>query len=572
VRSKLIAAGTGAVLVAGVIWTATSVGATTRPERGTPAEFTETTVDGFTFVQGNPVGPDSQADAIRAARGIAAGASAVRRSAQERPVSNGGVGADFDGDGEGDIVLGNVSTDLDGMGAVTGAGVVISYSSQPVEGITHWLLEGTTAAPALAAGDFDNDGFDDLVWGAHDDAESQGVVAVLYGGVNGVGVDDDDNPSNGNPNLVPFTQDDVNETAEAGDQFGRSLAAGDINNDGFDDLVVGAPSEDLASTPGTGGIHQIPGNVLGLTLGGATFLTQGLPSVPGSDETNDQFGFSVAVGDVTGDGFDDVAVGAIGENGVGAVNLLRGSATGIDAAGATSRVALTTAAVTPQRLGTTLVIADLTNDGRSEVIVGDPLANVDGHTDSGAVSVWLGRAEGLNNTGREWWHQNRANVPGSAEAGDQFGTALTAGDVIGSSRDDLVVGVHNEDVGSDNRAGAFTVLVGASTATGLTGTGSRTVDQDATNVSGSPEPDDRFGSSLQIFAIEGLNVLVVGARGEQVSASNGPGSGSATYFGHVAGGGMDPFLTEIGPDYQLTNDSGDTVFFVNQLGFSSVQH
>jgi hypothetical protein len=77
---------------------------------------------------------------------------------------------------------------------------------------------------------------------------------------------------------------------EEGDEFGSSLAAGDFNNDGFDDLAAGAPFEAVGSAGGAGAVSVIPGSAGGLTATGGQLFTQNSPGVPGVAEAFDQFG------------------------------------------------------------------------------------------------------------------------------------------------------------------------------------------------------------------------------------------------------------------------------------------
>ncbi|MFK4070682.1 hypothetical protein [Streptomyces sp. NPDC029674] len=157
---------------------------------------------------------------------------------------------------------------------------------------------------------------------------------------------------------------------ERGDAPGSSgaLGVGDINGDHYDDLVVGDSDYESRAMVSYGSADGLKGDV--------QKFDQDLPGVPGAEESGDAFGSSVAVGDVTGDGYADVALGVIGEN-VGAV------------------------------------------------------------ADAGSVVLVRGGAGGVTGTGAQAFHQNTADVPGVAEKDDLFGAAVSLLDVTGDGRGDL---------------------------------------------------------------------------------------------------------------------------------------
>jgi hypothetical protein len=179
------------------------------------------------------------------------------------------------------------------------------------------------AASALAVGDFDGDGLDDLALGECREIADENIddpcgpepyakgggIHLLYGDKNSFGY-----------RSQTLNQDTVgvHGVAEAGDRFGAALAVLDWNRDGRDDLIAGAPGEAIGTRKAAGAATLLLGHAGGIVdkFGEASSVPyhQGRPHVPGVAETNDAFGTAVATGDYDKDGVPDMAVGAPGEN------------------------------------------------------------------------------------------------------------------------------------------------------------------------------------------------------------------------------------------------------------------
>lgn len=379
--------------------------------------------------------------------------------------------------------------------------------------------ERPSAAHALV--DFNGDGFGDLAIGVpfHEapDAPEAGAVHVLYGRATGLA-------AKGNQ---LWTQPAVGQTDETSDFFGWALAAGDFNGDGTTDLVVGAPGEEIGGVSSAGMISVLYGSPLGLAAGAQSFSQSGAPILDNA-EGGDQFGKSLAAGDYNGDGFDDVAVGAPGEDiealnltSVGAAHIIFGSAGGLTANGdQLIHPGMNGVAGTPNNgtfFSTALEAGDFNGDGRDDLAVGIPHYRVSGSA-VGAAEVFFGAPNGLSLLGEQMWRQGAGGVAGVPEAADRFGSALAAGDFDANGVDDLAIAAPGEGVESEGvpNAGAVTILYGFGISGGLTGTGSQLWHRGQAGIQGALTEGINLGESLVAadFNGDGAADLAAGVPGD----------------------------------------------------------
>jgi len=259
----------------------------------------------------------------------------------------------FDGDYYVDLAVGVPDKDINSIEDVGAVNVIYGSSSGltsdgaqafyqlDIGGNSEWFDHfGTT----LAAGDFDNDGYDDLAVGVPDEdvflnginIYDAGVVNVIYGSSSGLTSD----------GAQIWYQSIIGGSSEQGDNFGTSLTVGDFNDDGYVDLAVGAPNEDVYSYGynelDVGIVHIIFGSASGLTSAGAEIWHQDILGILDHNGIDDNFGASLAAGNFNGDfihsypQYDDLAVGVPNEDIIsysdsdeGAVNAMRGGSDGL---------------------------------------------------------------------------------------------------------------------------------------------------------------------------------------------------------------------------------------------------
>jgi hypothetical protein len=414
--------------------------------------------------------------------------------------------ADFNQDGFADLAIGAPDEDI-GSISDAGAVTVLYGTANGLSGTGSQLFTQVGGAietqdffgSTLASGDFNHDGFADLAAGAPNETVGSlpgaGAVSVLYGSASGL------TATGGRL----FTQ--VGGAIETNDGFGRPLASGDFNHDGFADLAAGAPNETVGSLPVAGAVSVLYGSAAGLTVSGGRLFTQ----VGGAIEAGDFFGTAVASGDFNHDGFADLAASAPSETvgslpAAGAVSILYGSAGGLTATGGRLFTQVGGAVEAGDFFGTAVASGDFNHDSFADLAASAGAETIGNTYGAGAVSILYGTAGGLTVSGGRLFTQ----VGGTVESGDSFGDALAAGDFNHDGFADLAAGAHNETVGTNlYSAGAVSVLYGS--AGGLTATGGRLF----TLIGSIIERDQNFAYSLATgdFNHDGFAELAAGAPG-----------------------------------------------------------
>ncbi len=296
----------------------------------------------------------------------------------------------------------------------------------------------------------------------------------------------------------------VGNTASAGDRFGTTVSAADFDNDGYTDLLVGTPYEDINGQADSGLAQVIWGSSGGLGKGRAsTELTQS--SFGRTITAGDQLGFAIDASNELGADLPMVAVGVpggnvSGQNDAGWVGFLTAGLNDPRAVDQES-AGIPGAAEAGDRFGEAITLGLIAGtSNRVDAAVGTPGEDLG----SGSTAITNGGAFTVINdlyTGAvagQAYDQNSTGVPGTPENNDSFGQVLDS--VRVGSTTHLAVGIPSEDIGTAADAGSVQLF----TSTGTTITPGVGLTQDTTNVTDTAEAGDQFGRRI-VLAPPGLS-------------------------------------------------------------------
>jgi FG-GAP repeat/RTX calcium-binding nonapeptide repeat (4 copies) len=492
---------------------------------------------------------------------------------------------DVNGDGKDDLIIGAFGADPNGLIDAGSSYVVFGSKSgfapsidlATLNGINGFTINGMAAGDQLGssvsgAGDVNGDGFADLSIGAPyadpNGLQDAGKTYVVFGSNQGFPTSLNVSTLNGNNGFT------INGMA-AGDELGVSVsAAGDVNGDSKDDLIVGAFGADPNGLENAGQSYVVFGSTQGFAPSLNVSALNGTNGFAIDGKAEGDFSSRVsAAGDVNGDGFDDLIVGAFGAdpNGnayAGTSYVVFGSPKAFPAnfklsgLNGTNGFAINGIAGGDLSGFSVSSAGDFNGDGIDDLIVSAPQANnvagqsylVFGSKEGFGASINLSSLDGIN--GSVLNGVNPENFSGISVSG--------AGDINGDGVDDLIIGATYADPNGKTNSGSSYVVFGKVPTLGTEG-------KDVLNGTSGNDALYGRGGNDKIFGGEGVNTLLGedgndeiygGSQTDYINGGNGnddiyAGGGNNTIYG---GPGNDSIYSGSGDDLILGGAGNNRIF------------
>ncbi len=490
------------------------------------------------------------------------------------PANDIGTDLDWNKDGYADLIVGvpdenlGESDDAGEFNLIFGSGPMFGYNGhqqwhQDSPGVKDKVQDGDRFGFSFTVGDFNGDGHRDLAVGVPDenngDTEATGAVNIIFGKHDGSRGEF----ATSENEIWTQSSEGVTGSSERNDFFGYDVAAGDFDGDGYDDLAVGAPLEDIDTVVNAGLVNVLYGTENGLD-GKGDQVFDGI-ELGQTREHRDRLGDTLAVADFNGDGYADLAIGvpyrdipiAPGNEitDAGAIFIVYGSYAGLNNGGMLhpdptfwhqDTDGIQQASGHSDLFGAALAAGDFNGDGYGDVAIGVPNETVSSTLATGGVAVLYGSASGITANNDQFLPPTFVE-DGQLGLNQLFGATLHSTDLNRDGYTDLVVGAPGEIAGEVECAGSISVIYGS--ANGLISTDSQTFNQGDANIPDAAETCDHFGAAISSgdYDADGYMDIAVGVPDEDIGAIEDAGAINVL-FGSANG------ITTVGSQVITQND------------------
>lgn len=379
---------------------------------------------------------------------------------------------DINGDGIQDLIIG--AANVDGNGTDSGEIYVVfgssSFSSSinlsSLNGTNGFVLKGEGANDrvgfkGLSVGDINGDGIQDVVTGAEDadfsGKSNVGKVYVVYGKTTAFSSSMELSSLNGTSGFI------IN-GAVAGETAGYTATTGNINGDGFDDVIFGT---NYYSTGGGNVFVLFGGSNISSSVS-TTSLNGTAGFVLNQADSYDGLGKAVASGDIDGDGNDDIIMGAYGGDpasggGAGETYVLFGKTTAFASSIDVSNILNGSTGFVVNGIdaadgsGSTVSVGDINGDNKADILIGAESADPNGNA-SGETYVVFGKSSFASSINLSSLNGTSGFVLKGINGQDNAGESISSGDIDKDGNDDIIVGAARTNTGTDDEGQTYVVF------------------------------------------------------------------------------------------------------------------